>query len=91
MISFCWKVSKRLSNPHIIVHLCYSLAKKGLIYCNFTFFVSSNGAHFFIFCLIDVQFSCFITKTNIFVSPNGAPQFLSKFFVNTVNRDGENN
>jgi len=47
--------------------------------------------HTSLFLSESVQFSCFITKTNILSSPNGAPQFLSKFFVNTVNRDDENN
>ena len=37
MARICQEVSKRLSKPHIIVSLCYSLAKKAKFNSKFTF------------------------------------------------------
>jgi hypothetical protein len=37
------EVSKRLSKPHIIVNLYYSLAKKAKFNRKFTFLSNSNG------------------------------------------------
>ena len=51
MARICQEVSKRLSKSHIIVNLCYSLAKKAKFNRKFTFLSNSNGVpiHFYKF------------------------------------------
>jgi hypothetical protein len=55
MARICHEVSKRLSKPHIIVSLCYSLAKRAKFNRKFTFLSNSNG--------VPIHFNKFISWT----------------------------
>ncbi len=105
MARICQKIPKRFStlfrpliwskNPHIVVSLCYSLAKKAKSNCKSTF--KPKWGKICLGFSENVQTICFIVKTFTFAKLKWSGTYfvenISKSFVNRVplDRDEKNN